>query len=88
MSKSFYTYFVMHECTHISFFTFLCNKVCNEYNCEIEEKQDTHKVCIMNTIVKLKKNKMLGQFKNHVTIELTELSTETLAMTLLKVTFS
>ena len=33
----------------------------------------------MNTIVKLKKNKMLGQFKNHVTIELTELSTETLS---------
>ena len=53
--------------------------MCNEYNCEIEEKQDTHKVCIMNTIVKLKKNKMLGQFKNHVTIELTELSTETLS---------
>ena len=66
----------MHECVHISFLTFLCNKVCNEYNCEIEEKQDTHKVCIMNTIVKLKKNKMLGQLKNHVTIELTELSTE------------
>ena len=53
--------------------------MCNEYNCEIEEKQDTHKVCIRNAIVKLKKNKKLGQFKNHVTIELTELSTGTLS---------
>ena len=61
MSKSFYTHFVIHKLRHISFFTFVCNKV-----------------CVMNATVKLKKNKMLGQFKNHVTIELTELSTETL----------
>ena len=68
------------------FFPFVCNMVC-VMNIIVKLKKNKihtivklcNMVCIMNTIVKLKKNKMLGQFKNHVTIELTELSTETLS---------